>query len=197
MTEDLKNIESFTKLFKELSESFQNFAESSREISQIERIRNEIFEIILQKLKNRHSETFKNHRESFHSIIFSSFSETNMTEQHANCSDRMQKMMQKMLMNMLSNLIQQSVITAVNVVTNRSNSSSTSKHSQLISRTTSESRAKRWITSDIEFFDSMYENKSALTKEFIEHAEKNIYFRNVHFFLERVKNVAKWRMWCK
>ncbi len=61
----------------------------------------------------------------------------------------------------------------------------------MISKTTSKSRAKRWITSDIEFFDLMYENKSALTKKFIKHVEKDIYFRNVHFFLERVENVAR------
>jgi hypothetical protein len=122
-------------IFEELSESSQNFAESSqnftessRKISQIERTRNEVFEIILQKLKNHHSKTFKNHKNSFHSIIFFSFNETNMIEKHSNRSDRMQKMMQKMLMIMLSNLIQQSVIAAVNVVTNQSNSSSTSKH---------------------------------------------------------------------
>jgi hypothetical protein len=61
----------------------------------------------------------------------------------------------------------------------------------MTSKTTSESRAKRWITANVEFFDSMYENKSVLTEEFIEHAEKNIYFRNVHLFLKRVKNVIK------
>jgi hypothetical protein len=37
----------------------------------------------------------------------------------------------------------------------------------------------------------MYESKFVLTEEFIEHAEKNIYFRDVHLFLKRVKNVAK------
>ncbi len=37
----------------------------------------------------------------------------------------------------------------------------------------------------------MYENKSVLTEEFIEHAEKDIYFRNVHLFLKRVKDVTK------
>ncbi len=112
-------------IFEKLSKSSQNFSESSKKISQIERIRNEVFEIILQKLRNRHSKTFKDHKKSSHSIIFSSFSEINMIEQHANRSNRMQKMMQKMLMNMLSNLIQQSVITVINVVTNRSNLSST------------------------------------------------------------------------
>jgi hypothetical protein len=37
----------------------------------------------------------------------------------------------------------------------------------------------------------MYDNKFTFTKEFIEHAEKNIYFRDVHLFVERIKNVAK------
>jgi hypothetical protein len=37
----------------------------------------------------------------------------------------------------------------------------------------------------------MYDNKSVVTEEFIEHAEKNIYFRDVHLFLKRVKDVAK------
>jgi hypothetical protein len=37
----------------------------------------------------------------------------------------------------------------------------------------------------------MYENKFIVTEKFIEHAEKNIYFRDVHFFLERIKDVAK------
>jgi hypothetical protein len=30
----------------------------------------------------------------------------------------------------------------------------------------------------------MYENKSIVTEEFIEHAEKDIYFRDVYFFIE-------------
>jgi hypothetical protein len=37
----------------------------------------------------------------------------------------------------------------------------------------------------------MYENKSILIEEFIEHAEKDIYFRDVHLFLKRVKDVTK------
>jgi hypothetical protein len=61
----------------------------------------------------------------------------------------------------------------------------------MISKVTSKSRKKRWITSNIRFFDLMYDNKSTFTSEFIEHAEKDIYFRDVHFFLKRVKNVVK------
>ncbi len=37
----------------------------------------------------------------------------------------------------------------------------------------------------------MYENKFTLTEEFIKHVEKNIYFKDVHLFLKRVKNVIR------
>jgi hypothetical protein len=37
----------------------------------------------------------------------------------------------------------------------------------------------------------MYDNKSTFTEEFIEHVDKNTYFRNVHLFLKRVKDVIR------
>ncbi len=37
----------------------------------------------------------------------------------------------------------------------------------------------------------MYDNKLMSTNEFIKHAKKDTYFKNVHLFLERVKNVAR------
>ncbi len=37
----------------------------------------------------------------------------------------------------------------------------------------------------------MYDNKFTFTEEFIEHVEKDIYFRDVHLFLKRVKNVIR------
>jgi hypothetical protein len=64
-------------------------------------------------------------------------------------------------------------------------------HSQMISKTTSKSRIDRWTISNIEFFDLMYDNKFTFTKEFIKHVEKDIYFRDVHIFLKRVKNVIR------
>ena len=36
----------------------------------------------------------------------------------------------------------------------------------------------------------MYDGKSVITENFIEHIEKNIYFRNVHLFIERIKNMT-------
>ena len=49
----------------------------------------------------------------------------------------------------------------------------------------------KWNADDLEFFDLMYDDKFIdANDEFIEYIEKNIYFRNVHLFIERVKNLT-------
>ena len=48
----------------------------------------------------------------------------------------------------------------------------------------------KWNASEVEFFDSLYDEKSINIEQVMKHAEKNTYFRNVHFFIERVKNIA-------
>ena len=48
----------------------------------------------------------------------------------------------------------------------------------------------RWNASEIDFFDSMYDDKFIKTNEIMKHAEKNTYFKNVHFFIERVSNIV-------
>ncbi len=175
--------------------SIQNFTISFEIISHFEKIRNEISKIILQKLKNRHSKTFTNHKKSSHFIISFSSSEVEMIEQQQQnrFDQNIQEMIQAMIREMMSKIIQQSVTAVVNVIATaaRSDSSSFTNHSQMISRTTSKSRSERWITFDIKFFDLMYDNKFTFTEEFIEHVEKDIYFRNVHLFLKRVKNVIR------
>ncbi len=50
-------------------------------------------------------------------------------------------------------------------------------------------KSNRWIVSKLDFFDSTYERKFTFTDDFMQHAEKNTYFRNVHFFIDRVKNI--------
>jgi hypothetical protein len=199
-----KNIEaSSAEIFKKLSESSvessRNFAESSQNfknsfenISLSEKTRDEVSKVILQKLKNRHSETFTNHKKSSHSIISFSFNEVEMTNQHSERIDQnMQEMIQAIIREMMSKIIQQSVTTTVNITAVNRSDSSAADHSQIISRITSKSREERWITSNIEFFDLMYDNKSTFIENFIEHVEKSIYFRNVHLFLKRVKNVVR------
>jgi hypothetical protein len=97
-----------------------------------------------------------------------------------------------MIREIMSKIIQQSITTTVNVTTtSRLEILFAFDHSQMILRTTSKSRIDWWRTSDIKFFDFMYDNKFTFTKEFIEYVEKDIYFRNVHFFLKRVKDVTK------
>ena len=48
----------------------------------------------------------------------------------------------------------------------------------------------KWNASEVEFFDSLYDEKSINIDQIMKHAKKNTYFRNVHFFIERVKNIA-------
>ena len=47
----------------------------------------------------------------------------------------------------------------------------------------------RWNSNEIEFFDSMYDDKFSIIDNSIEHANKNTYFRDVHLFTERIKNM--------
>ena len=48
----------------------------------------------------------------------------------------------------------------------------------------------RWNTSDVGFFDPMYDGKSVSTGSSIEHAGKETYFRDVHLFVERLKEIS-------
>ena len=47
----------------------------------------------------------------------------------------------------------------------------------------------RWNVVDLDFFDSMHENKFVHTNDFIQQIEKNIYFKNVHHFIRRVNDI--------
>ena len=48
----------------------------------------------------------------------------------------------------------------------------------------------KWNAEKLRFFDSMYDNKSISIDQVMKHAEKNIYFRDVYLFLNRVKNMT-------
>ena len=48
----------------------------------------------------------------------------------------------------------------------------------------------KWNAGDLSFFDSLYDGKSVSNNEIITHTSKNIYFWNVHFFIEWVKNLV-------
>ena len=48
----------------------------------------------------------------------------------------------------------------------------------------------KWNAKKLEFFDLMYDNKSINIEQIMKHANKNIYFWNVHLFLNKVKNMT-------
>ena len=48
----------------------------------------------------------------------------------------------------------------------------------------------RWNASEVGFFDPMYDGKSVRTGEAMEHAGKDTYFRDVHLFIERAKDIS-------
>ena len=51
-------------------------------------------------------------------------------------------------------------------------------------------RGSRWNAADLGFFDPLYDGKSVSTGAGIEHAGKDTYFRDVHLFIERAKQLA-------
>ena len=49
----------------------------------------------------------------------------------------------------------------------------------------------RWNVDEVDFFDFMYDDKSAAIDELIEHIDKNMYFRNVIYFIDRIKDMTE------
>ena len=43
---------------------------------------------------------------------------------------------------------------------------------------------------EINYFDSFYDNKTIIIDNSIENVEKNIYFRDVHIFIDKIKNMT-------
>ncbi len=51
-------------------------------------------------------------------------------------------------------------------------------------------RSDRWVTTNLRFFDLTYDDKILATTESMQQAEKNTFFRNIHLFINRVRNFA-------
>ena len=49
----------------------------------------------------------------------------------------------------------------------------------------------KWNAFELRFFDSLYDEKSAVIGNVIENFDKNTYFRDIHIFIERIKNIAQ------
>ena len=48
----------------------------------------------------------------------------------------------------------------------------------------------KWNAFEFEFFDLHYDDRLINNKQIVNHAEKNIYFRDVHLFIKRTKNIT-------
>ena len=49
--------------------------------------------------------------------------------------------------------------------------------------------SNRWNSENIEFFDFNFESKSVITDKLLKHSKKDIYYKNVHVFTERIKKM--------
>ena len=63
------------------------------------------------------------------------------------------------------------------------------EESELVDNNTDDT--KRFNPDDVDYFDSFYESKFIDTIFAIEHIDKNIFFRDIYVFVDRVKNVAR------
>jgi hypothetical protein len=55
---------------------------------------------------------------------------------------------------------------------------------------TPESRPDRWVAADLGFFDPGYDGKTLATAELMQHADKDTFFRDVHLFIDRAKDIV-------
>ena len=92
--------------------------------------------------------------------------------------------MQAMIVDAITSIV-------VNLKRNNNDNENDNNHfkNQIIDRSNNDVNRERWITADIKFFDFHYDEKIVATASAIEHAEKNTYFRNIHVFIERVKDI--------
>ena len=58
------------------------------------------------------------------------------------------------------------------------------------SKNVDNNHSNRWNANEIDFFDFMYDDKSIVIENFIVHIDKNIYFRDVSNFVDRVKDMT-------
>jgi hypothetical protein len=52
------------------------------------------------------------------------------------------------------------------------------------------SKLDKWIAVDLRFFDSIYDEKFTITTDSMQHVDKDTYFRDVHLFIDRIRNIA-------
>ena len=127
--------------------------------------------------------------------------------QHSQSSNFQQTSSSKNSMNQLTPqmkaMIDQTIERAVNKILtdgqtgfqkssrpSKTNETSNSQNFQNSIKNVMTNELNRWNSKNIGFFDLNYEKKSVTTKNVLKHFEKNTYYKNVHVFVERVKEMA-------
>jgi hypothetical protein len=194
---------SFAKIVKTNSKSlsFENFRSTTSNSSK---------QILLTTVEYEDSENFIKHEQSFVDMINNArnarFEAVNSDDTNSINSDQIANQAAQSIESTFESMFSQAqrmkivdiVIAALRM--NRQNNSSSEMSSSNISfvATSSmiisfETRSDRWNAIDLKFFDLIYDEKILITIESIQHVEKDTYFRDVHLFIDRVKNfvVAK------
>ncbi len=67
---------------------------------------------------------------------------------------------------------------------------STASSGTFFSIQTSDQKFERWVIANLKFFDSAYDDKVLTTADSMQHIDKNTYFKNVHLFIDRIKDIV-------
>ena len=60
-----------------------------------------------------------------------------------------------------------------------------------ITNSSNRSQEKQWNLNLIDFFDSMYDNKSTIIDDSIDNVDKKTYYRDVNLFIDKIKNIIE------
>lgn len=168
------------------SRTVQIFSNISLDFSSTTSLRNLVVHREFFKISFHISNIFKIFRDSFSITSFTTNEENIMTNSFhtSEQTQTIREMLQTMIQDTLSTLIQ-TTINNIKIAERQSDQQKTSSSNSILVKT------KRWIVVDIDYFDLMYDNKFIYTRDLMKNAKKDIYFRDVHLFLERVKDHAR------
>ena len=79
--------------------------------------------------------------------------------------------------------------TLINERSNVSNSQNEREFSEFVDTIITDITVEAWNSQKINYFDSFYDSKIVVIEENMKHFDKNIFFRDVHNFIDRIKNM--------
>ena len=80
--------------------------------------------------------------------------------------------------------------TLINDRSDVSNSQEERKSSESVDTIMTDITIDAWNSQEIDYFDLFYDNKTFVIDDDMKHFDKNIFFRDVHNFIDRIKNIV-------